>query len=126
MLKKCFENKLLSKKKLVGPVLLERIELQQEFRRAYSYPQFTETHSTIIKELFKLSISRYAHIRSHAQVVVGYASMHFEHCPAILLPLFLDIFNKNPDENRAAYKVKFKQANVSITIRQFILITVLA
>lgn len=98
-------DKLVGNKKRMGPVILERVDIQHEARLQVQSYVLTETHKKIMLELVALATSRYADVRSKAQCVLFYGLRYFPHSYTYVVPRLMDILAKDTDEHHDAYKV---------------------
>lgn len=100
-----FEDKLVGNKARMGPIILERCDIQHEARQLTRLEALTETHKRIMLELFTLAISRYAHVRSKAQSSIVLGLKYFSSSYTFIVPRFIDILMKDTEEYHDAYKV---------------------
>lgn len=103
--KKIFEDKLTGNKDRMGPLILERCDIQHEFRMLTQSIAVTETHKRIMLELFTLAISRYADVRMKAQSSLFSAFKNFRYCHTFILRHVIDILEKDTEKYHDAYKV---------------------
>lgn len=103
--KKMFEDKLLENKCRMGPIILERCDMQHEARLLSKSVPLTETHKRIMLELFTLAISRYADVRSKAQTSLSYALQYFPCSFMVIMPRLIEVLAKDTEEHHDAYKV---------------------
>lgn len=99
------EDKLRGHKEHMGPLILERADIQHETRIQCRMDVITETHKLIMLQLFQLATSRYADVRGLAQCSMLLAYQHFPYSYKIVLPPVLEILGKNTEEHHDAYKV---------------------
>ncbi|XP_012271997.1 proteasome activator complex subunit 4 isoform X2 [Orussus abietinus] len=102
--KKILEDKLLGKKRHLGPFIIERATLQHESRIFSQAPCLTETHLLMMEKLFKLSISRYADVRSKAQKAFFSAIQNFPYSYSYFIEHIVDVLRKSPEKEHEAYK----------------------
>lgn len=102
--KRVFEDKLIGNKDRVGPLILERCDIQHELRTFAQSVALTETHKRIMLELFTLAISRYANVRSKAQASLFSVLKNFPYSYTFLVPSLLDILAKDTEKHHDAYK----------------------
>lgn len=103
--KRMFEDKLLKNKSRVGPIILERCDIQYSFRQVAQSDVLTETHRRIIMELFTLAVSRYADVRLKAQSGLFSVLKFFPFSYKLIIPDVIDILAKDTEEHHDAYKV---------------------
>lgn len=103
--KRIFEDKLVGNKNRMGPLILERCDIQHEYRLLAQSVALTETHKRIMLELFTLAISRYADVRSKAQASLFSALKNFPYSYTFIVPCLIDILAKDTEEYHDAYKV---------------------
>ncbi|EFN87710.1 proteasome activator complex subunit 4B [Harpegnathos saltator] len=102
--KKLFEDKLVKNKGRMGPIMLERCDMQHEARLLARLVALTETHKRIMLELFTLAISRYADVRMKAQSSLHSALKYFPYSYTFIVPRLIDILAKDTEEHHDAYK----------------------
>lgn len=93
--------------------LIERIDLQHEFRKGWTAYHFTETHKKIMLNLLDLSTSKYSKIRSKSQTTLALALDGFPHAYMVLAPHIIKFLSCNTELEHDAYKVK----NVSVQVQ---------
>lgn len=103
--KRMFEDKLVGNKGRMGPLMLERCDIQQETRQLAQSVVLTETHKRIMLELFTLSISRYADVRLKAQSSLFSTFKHFPYSYTLIVPHVIDVLAKDTEKHHDAYKV---------------------
>lgn len=103
--KSVFEDKLVGNKNRMGPLILERCDIQHECRQLTQLVVLTETHKQIMLELFILAISRYADVRSKAQAGLFSALTSFPYSYTFIVPRLMDILAKDTEEHHDEYKV---------------------
>lgn len=103
--KRIFEDKLIGNKDRMGPLILERCDIQHELRILAQSIALTEIHKRIMLELFTLAISRYADVRSKAQSSLFSALKNFPYSYTFIVPRLIDILAKDTEEYHDAYKV---------------------
>lgn len=103
--KRIFEDKLIGNKDRMGPLILERCDIQHELRILAQSVALTETHKRIMLELFTLAISRYADVRSKAQSSLFSALKNFPYSYTFIVSRLIDILAKDTEEYHDAYKV---------------------
>lgn len=103
--KRIFEDKLTGKKDRMGPLILERCDIQHELRMLTQSVAVTETHKQIMLELFTLAISRYADVRMKAQSSLFSAFKNFRYSYTFIVPHLIDILGKDTEKYHDAYKV---------------------
>ncbi|KAM0724588.1 Proteasome activator complex subunit 4B [Formica fusca] len=102
--KRIFEDKLIGNKDRMGPLILERCDIQHELRILAQSVALTETHKRIMLELFTLAISRYADVRSKAQSSLFSALKNFPYSYTFIVSRLIDILAKDTEEYHDAYK----------------------
>ncbi|XP_032665023.1 proteasome activator complex subunit 4-like isoform X2 [Odontomachus brunneus] len=102
--KKMFEDKLVENKCRIGPIILERCDIQHEARLLSQSVALTETHKRIMLELFTLAISRYADVRLKAQASLFSALNCFPYSFTFIVPHLIDILAKDTEKHHDAYK----------------------
>ncbi|XP_029164235.1 proteasome activator complex subunit 4B-like isoform X2 [Nylanderia fulva] len=102
--KRIFEDKLMGNKNRMGPLILERCDIQHEYRQLTQLVMLTETHKQIMFELFTLAISRYGDVRSKAQDGLFSAFKNFPYSSKLIVPRLIDILAKDTEEHHDAYK----------------------
>lgn len=103
--KRMFEDKLVGNKGRMGPLVLERCDIQHETRVLYQSVAPTETHKRIMLELFTLAISRYADVRLKAQSSLFSALKYFPYSYMFIVPRVVEILAKDTEEHHDACKV---------------------
>ncbi|XP_014486142.1 PREDICTED: proteasome activator complex subunit 4B-like [Dinoponera quadriceps] len=104
MAKRMFEDRLVKNKGAMGPILLERCDIQHEARMFAQSVALTETHKRIMLELFTLGISRYSDVRLKAQSSLFSALKYFPYSYTFIVPRLIDVLGKDTEEHHDAYK----------------------
>ncbi|RLU16905.1 hypothetical protein DMN91_010974 [Ooceraea biroi] len=102
--KRMFEDKLVGNKSRMGPIILERCDIQHELRSLAQPVALTETHKRIILELFTLAINRYADVRSKAQSSLFSVFKNFPYSYTFIIPRLINILAKDTEKHHDAYK----------------------
>lgn len=103
-LKKSTENKFQQKKKHLRHILIDRVELHQEFRNESRCCFFTATHKQIMLDLFELAVSRYSEVRAIAQLQLFNMISTFPYCYTVLQDRIKEILQLNPMEHHEKFK----------------------
>lgn len=97
----------MASKKNIGPVLLERIDMQHATRKVTLPKLMTETHGKILTELFTLATSRYSNVRKDSQRVFSLAFGMLDNSMDFILPSVLETMDKDPEQYHETFKVTF-------------------
>lgn len=108
VIKKTFEDRLVGNKSHIASVIMDRCDIQHELRLIAQSVALTETHKRIILELFTLAVSRYANVRSKAQVSLFSVFKSFPYSYTLIMPHLIDILGRDTEEHHDAYKVTLK------------------
>ncbi|XP_046617317.1 proteasome activator complex subunit 4-like [Neodiprion virginianus] len=128
--KKVIEDKLKGKQRHMRTLMVQRAAMQHEIRILESVVCLTETHKSIMLELFILGTSRYGEVRSRAQSRLFTALQYFPCSYELIVPEIVKILGKDSEEHHEAFKGVLyillgpKQAPI-ITKRNWILLNTL-
>ncbi|CAG5135841.1 unnamed protein product, partial [Candidula unifasciata] len=104
VVKSALENQLVSKKRYLRALLIDRIQLQHELRILNSSVHgFTSRHQVMLNELLSLSLSRYREVRKRAQMCLHQAFRLFNYSYLTCLPQIVDHL-KNKDVEQHVFK----------------------
>ncbi|XP_046740797.1 proteasome activator complex subunit 4-like [Diprion similis] len=104
MTHKLIEDKLKGKQKHMRITMVQRAAIQHEIRFMESVVCLTETHKSIMLELFKLGTSRYGEVRSRAQSLLFTAMQYFTFSHNVIVPEIVKILSKDSEEHHEAFK----------------------
>lgn len=99
IVKAALENQLLTKKRHLRALLIDRLHLQHELRILNCCDrEFTNRHQDILKDLLELSVSRYREVRKRAQACLHQAFRSFVYSYHSCLPQITENINNQEIE----------------------------